>query len=106
VPDVVCFLFQQCSEKYLKGLLEENGLTVPRTHVPIDLLTLLRPYHPSLGAFRRGLDFLTRFAVQVRYRGFNAKKQQAAAARRWADRVRTAARTILGLPLHPPRRKK
>jgi hypothetical protein len=70
------------------------------------LLALLRPHHPSRGALRRGLDFLTRFAVQVRYPGFNAKERQAEAALRWADRVRTEARTILELPLHAPRRKK
>ncbi len=33
LPDQVCFLCQQCAEKYLKALLEELGLTVPRTHV-------------------------------------------------------------------------
>ena len=31
--DEVCFHAQQCSEKYLKALLEELGLSVPRTHV-------------------------------------------------------------------------
>jgi HEPN domain-containing protein len=106
VHDVVCFLFQQCSEKYLKALLQEAGLAVPRTHVLTSLLILLRPHHPSLSLLRRGLVFLTRFAVDVRYPGFRARKRQAAAALRWADQVRTAARTILKLPRHPPRRKK
>jgi len=106
VHDVVCFLFQQCSEKYLKGLLQEIGLTVPRTHVLKNLLVLLRPHHPSLAALRRGLVFLTRFAVDTRYPGFDAKKRQAAAARRWTDRVRTAARAILKLPPHPSRGRK
>jgi hypothetical protein len=52
------------------------------------------------------LVFLTRFSVDVRYPGFRAKKRQAEAAHRWADQVRVAARTILCLPLHPPRRKR
>ena len=30
--DVVCFLCQQCVEKYLKAMLVLNGLDVPRTH--------------------------------------------------------------------------
>ena len=106
VPDIVCFLFQQCSEKYLKALLQEIGLTIPRTHVLKNLLILLRPHHPSLASLQRGLVFLTRFAVDSRYPGFNAKKRHAVAARRWADRVRAATRAILKLSLHPPRRKK
>ena len=32
VHDSVCFHCQQCAEKYLKGLMEEAGLTVPKTH--------------------------------------------------------------------------
>jgi HEPN domain-containing protein len=35
--DQICFHCQQCAEKYLKALLQELGLPVPRTH---NLLTL------------------------------------------------------------------
>ena len=31
VHDGVCFHCQQCAEKYLKGLMEELGLAVPKT---------------------------------------------------------------------------
>ena len=31
--DGVCFHCQQCAEKYLKGLLEEVSVSVPKTHV-------------------------------------------------------------------------
>jgi HEPN domain-containing protein len=104
--DVVCFHCQQCAEKYLKGLLEELGLSVPRTHNLVALLPLLVPHHPSLRAFRRGLDFLTRYAADTRYPGDSASKRQATAALRWADGVRTAARTLLGIHPRPARRKK
>jgi HEPN domain-containing protein len=77
--------------------MEETGLTVPRTHVLKDLLTLLRPFNPSLGPLRRGLTFLTRFAVETRYPGDSATKRQATAALRWAYKVRTAARSLLGI---------
>lgn len=30
--DAVCFHAQQCAEKYLKGLLQEQRLVIPRTH--------------------------------------------------------------------------
>jgi hypothetical protein len=86
--------------------MEEAGLTIPRTHVLKDLLPPLRPYYASLGALRRGLTFLTRFAVDTRYPGDNASKRQAMAALRWADTVRTAARSLLGLRPGRPRRKK
>jgi HEPN domain-containing protein len=99
-------LCQQSAEKHLKALLAEASRTIPRTHNLVALLPLLLPIHPSLRALRRGLDSLTRFAVDTRYPGYNASKRQARAALRWAEQVRTAVRTILKLPLRPRRRKK
>jgi HEPN domain-containing protein len=100
---VVCFHCQQGAEKYLKGLLEELGLTIPKTHHLDDLLTRLLPHHSSL---RRGLLFLTNFAVGIRYPGDNATKRQATSALRWGDRVRTVARALLGIGTRKIRRKK
>jgi HEPN domain-containing protein len=95
--DEQCFHCQQSSEKYLKALLAELGLVVPRTHSLKDLWTLLTPHHPTLTSIRRGLAFLTRFAVETRYPGDSASKRQASSALRWATRVRHVCRTILGL---------
>src|SRR5580658_5793642 len=92
VHDVVCFHCQQCAEKYLKGLMEELGLLVPKTHDLELLLAALAAYHPTLRSVRRGLAFLSDFAVDIRYPGSNARKRQAVAALRWALRVRTLAR--------------
>lgn len=100
-----CFHCQQSAEKYLKALMEEIGQGIPRTHLLKDLLALLLPHHPALGGLRRGLAFLTRFAVATRYPGDNATKRQAVASLRWAGKVRQACRGILGLPLQLPRRK-
>src|SRR5580692_6649759 len=99
--DFVCFNCQQAAEKFLKALLVELGLTVPRTHNLEDVLGLLRPHHPALVPLRRGLLFLSRFAVDIRYPGFHARRSQADAARRWAARVRAEVRALLGL--RPPR---
>ncbi|HTU17708.1 MAG TPA: HEPN domain-containing protein [Gemmataceae bacterium] len=104
--DVVCFHCQQCAEKYLKALMEELGLSIPKTHDLDNLLTLLLPHHSSLRSLRRGLVFLTDFAVDTRYPGNNASKRQAGAALRWNDRVRTAARNLLGIRSRRSRRKK
>jgi hypothetical protein len=49
---------------------------------------------------------LSDFAVDPRYPGDNPTKRKAAAALRWADRVRTAARSLLNIPSSRPRRKK
>jgi HEPN domain-containing protein len=104
--DLVCFHCQQCAEKYLKALLEELGISVLKTHDLDDLLTILRPHHPTLRSVRRGLGFLTQFAVNTRYPGRNASKRQAKGALRWQDRVRTAARSLLGIRRPRPRPKK
>ena len=93
--DGVCFHCQQCAEKYLKALLEEHGSTIPRTHNLDDLLNLLPPHFAAIRALRRGLIFLTDFAVDPRYPNGNTGKRQAAAALRWAERVRTECRKLL-----------
>ena len=102
--DQTCFFCQQSAEKYLKALLEELGQTIPRIHYLEELLDRLLPFHRSLRLFRRGLIFLTPFAVDTRYPGDDASKRQAAAALRWAGRVRDACRAILGV--RAPRRRK
>src|SRR5712692_8540759 len=75
VHDGVCFHCQQCAEKYLKGLMEELGLLVPKTHYLALLLTALLPHHPTLRPLRRGLLFLSVFAVDPRYPGKIASKR-------------------------------
>lgn len=97
VHDGVCFHCQQCAEKYLKALLEELALAIPRTHNLVTLLAILTPTHPTLRSLRRGLDILTRYAVDTRYPGDTASKRQATSATRWAEKTRTKARRLLGL---------
>lgn len=62
--------------------MEELGLVVPKTHVLEKLLIALVPHHPTLLPLRRGLVFLTVFAVDTRYPGTNASKRQSVAALR------------------------
>jgi HEPN domain-containing protein len=66
--DLVTFHCQQCAEKYLKTLLEELGQHIPKTHALDDLLSRLLPHHAPLASLRRGLLFLTDFAVDPRNR--------------------------------------
>jgi HEPN domain-containing protein len=104
--DLVCFCCQQCAEKYLKALLEELGLSIPKTHNLDDLLNLLLPHLSVLLGLRRGLIYLTDFAVDIRYPGESASKRQAPAAMRLSESVRDACRTLLGIRPRRKRRKK
>jgi len=99
----VCFHCQQCAEKYLKGLLEELVLDIPKTHDLERLQEMLELHYPTLRSLVRGLKFLSNFAVTTRYPGEDATQRQAKAALRWMDRIRTMVRTILALP---PKSKK
>jgi HEPN domain-containing protein len=96
-PLPASFHCQQSAEKYLKALLQELGLPVPRTHNLSALRTLLLPHHVFLRPFRRGLEFLSRFAVGPRYPLYDATKRQTEAALRWAGEVRDACRAVLGV---------
>ena len=86
------------NQKYLKALLVELALPVPRTHDLDRLLADVVVHHPTLSSIRRGALFLEQFAVETRYPGFNATKRQASSALRWASRLRLAVRSVLALP--------
>ncbi len=96
--NLVCFHCQQSAEKYLKALLQELGLPVPRTHDLEELLDLLLPHDGTLAPLRRGLRSLTRYAVAFRYPGVRATTRQMQAALRHAERVGRQLRGRLGLP--------
>ena len=50
--DVVCFHCQQCAEKYLKGLLEEIGLSIPKIHDLDQLWSIVLPHEGALKGLR------------------------------------------------------
>jgi HEPN domain-containing protein len=61
----VCFHAQQCVEKAIKGWLEQQGQSPPRTHRMADLLTLLPP--DLMGELDDALRLLDRFYIPTRY---------------------------------------
>jgi len=95
--DLVCFHCQQCIEKYLKALLEETGLNIPRTHDLLRLLVDLQPTCPILVKLRRAFTILSEYAVDVRYPGDQSTKRQASSALRWTIKCRLLLRKTLGL---------
>lgn len=95
--DAVCFHCQQASEKYLKAFLQENSTLFRRTHDLEELLDLALQIDSTIKSMRRGLSFLSNFAVEYRYPGKAATKRQSSAALRWAERVRKEIRDRLKL---------
>lgn len=96
--DQICFHSQQVAEKYLKAMLQQLGLPVPKIHNLGGLLQQLLPQDSSLRPLHRRRVTLTRFAVDYRYPGFSATSRQAQASYRSAKLVREELRRRLGLP--------
>lgn len=70
--NVVCFLAQQCAEKYLKGFLEEHNIAFQKTH---DLLVLLNSSGlllSDLDSLKSELAHLSTFGIAARYPGTQA----------------------------------
>jgi HEPN domain-containing protein len=97
--NAVCFHCQQSAEKYLKARAEEAGLRIPRTHDLESLLKILLPVEPLWAALRPALQNLTDFAVNFRYPGNEANKQDAKTAVQDCKAVRKEARVALGLAI-------
>jgi HEPN domain-containing protein len=97
VWSVVCFLAQQCAEKYLKAFLEEHNLAFGKTHDLVVLLNSSGGMFPELDPLRPQLAHLSIFGIASRYPGTQADQQAAEDAMRTAEEVRTLLRAKLGL---------
>jgi len=97
--DLVCYLAQQCAEKYLKARLQEAALGIPKTHNLPALLALILPVEPSWSILRVALTRLDDYGVEFRYPGRNAISTDAQEALQFCRIVREVARRSFGLPL-------
>jgi HEPN domain-containing protein len=95
--DAVCFHTQQCAEKYLKAVLQENGERIPKIHFLLELLALVLTFDGSYEFLKADLQVLEDYAVRFRYPGHFAEKDEAQAAYAAAGTVRKFARQKLGL---------
>ncbi|MGH7242263.1 MAG: HEPN domain-containing protein [Phycisphaerales bacterium] len=90
--DSVCYHAQQCAEKILKALIVRRGSLPPKTHDLNRLMELVRQGDNKLDFDARVLAELTSVAVDVRYPGFGAGREDAAkaleAAKELWDRIR------------------
>jgi len=96
--NAACFHCQQAAEKYLKALLQELGVAVPRTHDLKQVLDLLLPHDATLAPLRRRVASVTKYAVEYRYPGMRATTRQLQAALRTMELVRAELRARLSLP--------
>lgn len=99
--DIICFHTQQCIEKYLKAWLQEKNIPIPRTHRLEDLLDLIIPYIPEWNSWKSDLTTLSNHAVDFRYPGKSATRENMEIAVTKCDVVRQEIRSSLNLPPIP-----
>ena len=75
--DSACFHAQQCIEKYLKAILVKNRIPFSKIHDLEVLLDLCIAGHPLWEPMRDDMQLLTQYAVQFRYPGESADKEEA-----------------------------
>jgi len=95
--DGVCFNCQQLAEKYLKAFLQENGHSIPKTHILMDLLAISIQIDPNFQLIQADLNILEGYAVHFRYPGETADKDEAKNAYKTASSVRKFIRGQLRL---------
>jgi HEPN domain-containing protein len=98
--NAVCFHAQQCIEKYLKAVMCREAKTLAKTHDLDVLLNECLECFPLWEAMRADLKRLSRYAVQFRYPGESADRDEALMAVKTMKRCRQEIRAALGL--HDP----
>jgi len=94
--DACCFHAQQCAEKYLKAFLVSRKVEPPRTHNLVDLLTMSVAQDEALELIRGALELLNAYAVDIRYPGESATKEEAREAAKAMKQVREFMQSRLG----------
>jgi HEPN domain-containing protein len=95
--DVICFHAQQCAEKYLKAVLVQSQIPFRPIHDLEVLLGLVIPVGPDLDAIRDRFLILNDYAVEFRYPGESATKEEAQVAVGAMRITRALIRPKLGL---------
>lgn len=95
VWDGICFHAQQRAEKYLKAVLEEQEVEVPKIHDLVVLLDRTEEWSEEVAALRSALARLSTFGVATRCPGMDADEEAAREAMHTAGQVRSALRQAL-----------
>lgn len=95
--DAVCFHSQQCIEKLLKALMIKFKTTPPKIHDLAELTRLIGPLCPLWQPKVEDLNYLTRAAVDFRYPGEAADKEEAEGAVRISRALRKELLKLLSI---------
>jgi HEPN domain-containing protein len=95
--NAACFFSQQRIEKYIKARLQEADIAFGKTHDLVELLELVSPAEPLWDSYRPTFRPITAYAVNYRYPGENATKEEARDVIMICRGFREVARQSLGL---------
>ena len=95
--DAVCFHCQQCAEKYLKAILQEKEMRIPKIHNLLELLAMILKFDGSYAFLKADLDVLEEFSVRYRYPGDTAEIEEAKSAYAAVKTVRNFVSEKLGV---------
>lgn len=101
--DAVCFHSQQCVEKYMKAILQENDIVFDKVHDLDYLLGKCKVFIPELLPLRTVIVELSSFAVDIRYPGTDASNEEAKENLSFANTIRDIIRHHFKLPLEGER---
>ena len=102
IYDVICFLAQQCIEKYLKAWLQEVDIPFSKTHDLETLLDLIVPAVPAWRVWYADFSTISEHAVDSRYPGKFAAATETQHAMKICSAVRQAIRSELKLSQNQP----
>lgn len=77
VYDAACYHSQQSAEKYLKAFLVSRKENPTRTHNLVELLKLALAHASTFELIRLDLELLNAYAVEIRYPGESATREDA-----------------------------
>lgn len=95
--DAAGFHAQQCIEKYLKALLQIHNKPFQKIHDLLALAEICIPFFPDLELYKKSLAYLNQFAVEFRYPGESANRDQAKQAVAEMKKVRVVLRNRFDL---------
>lgn len=95
--NAICFHGQQCVEKYLKAILQADGVAIRKVHALPTLLDQCAEKHAMLAAMRPDMVRLSVYAVEFRYPGESANADDAGSAVAIMKRSRAELRRVLNL---------
>lgn len=95
--EAVCFHCQQCVEKYLKSVLQENEIYFEKIHDLDVLLEQCKGIIPELYEFKAEIVELSHYAVEIRYPGVSVIEEEARNSILTMEKVRKIIRNYFEL---------